>query len=79
MWPHLVQLTKAELLYSSAKAISRENNQDHLSADWVANCTQLCLFNVLVLVKHHKIRTTLTPAGLYIDWGMKYIKMNILP
>ena len=51
--------------YSSAAATPRENNQDHLrSVGWVANCTQLCLFNVLVPVKHHKIRTALAAGCL---------------
>ena len=64
VWPHLVQLTKAELLYSSATATPRENNQDHLSVGWVAFRTQLWIFNVLVPVTHHKIYTTLTAGGL---------------
>ena len=70
VWPHLVQLTKAELLYSSATATPRENNQDHLSAGWVAIRTKLCPFKLWFLVKHHKIRTTLAPGCLQIDKGI---------
>ena len=66
VWPHLVQLTKAELLLK-CHSYSTWSNQDNLNVGWVAFRAQLCLFNVLVPIKHQKIRTSLAPGCLQID------------